>query len=359
MRIIKFSVLLFALATLWTSAAAQSKMSGRVVDIVDGKTVVIDTDGRRLIAEIQFIEVPESEQPLHQTVREHISKLTLGKLAEFHPQGISPGRAIGRLYIGPVDVAVQMLRDGAAWHIPAERSGQKPDESSAYLYHQNQARVENRGVWGVKDMKPAWEFRAQKIEQALQKETESKNAAVASRNDNSEKQQAVKTQPKPLGPWADRNPFLADPGPLVHGYNAASKTGYLGTSVMGVKEADGQPAGQSTAVDITYVYIQDEQKGRTGKFIVNLHSAADEWRFLKANDLTVVADEKKFAVGKPKRSAENQNGKMVEKLTYEVPKATMERLAYGAEVHVKIGSYTFYPTPGIQLLLYNMLKLAE
>ncbi|HMQ03590.1 MAG TPA: thermonuclease family protein [Pyrinomonadaceae bacterium] len=359
MKIINSLVLLFFLSLLTAELAAQSRMSGRVVDIVDGKTVVIDTDGRQIVAEIQYVEVPEPEQPMHQVVREHLAKLTLGKSAEFYPHGISPGRTIGKLYVGSVDIAVQMLRDGAAWHVSAERSGQKPDDSNAYQYHQNQARAERRGVWSVKDLKPAWEFRAEKIAKARQKEVEAEQVYVVANS----QEPAERTQPKqsvrPAGPWADINPHLKDPGPLVHGYNAAGRTGFLSTSVMGVKEAEGQPAGQSTSVDITYLYRQDEQKGRSGKFIVTLHSSADDWRFLKANDLTVVADEKKFVVGKPKRSAENQNGKMVEMLTFEVSKATMERVAYGGEVFVKVGNYTFVPTPGLQLLVYNMLSLAQ
>lgn len=356
MRIANCFIFFVFILVLSADAYAQSRMTGRVVDVIDGKTVVIDTDGRNVVAEIQYIEVPEPEQPLHHIVREHLAKLTLGKNGEFHPHGIAPGRAIGRLYVGKVDIAVQMLRDGAAWHVSELLSGQKPDESAAYQYHQNQARVEQRGVWGVRGLKPAWEFRAEKI--ARERELEAgKPMAPATAGDPEPKRQA--RMPRPSGPWGDENPFLKDPGPLVHGYNSASRTGFLSTSVLGVKEADGQPAGQSTAVDITYIYRQDEKKGRTGKFVVTLHSSADEWRFLKANELAVVADEKKHSVGKPIRSAEDRNGRMVEKLTYEVPRSTMERIAFGGEVHIKVGSYTFFPTPGIQLLLYNMLKIAE
>ena len=69
------------------------------------------------------------------------------------------------------DVALQMLRDGAAWHVSPEQSGQKASESDAYEYHQPQAKLENRGVWGVKGLKPAWQFRAEKLEQMRQAQT--------------------------------------------------------------------------------------------------------------------------------------------------------------------------------------------
>ena len=44
---------------------------------------------------------------------------------------------------------------------------------------------------------------------------------------------------------------------------------------------------------------------------------------------------------------------------FEVNKATLEKIVYGGEVFVKVGDLTFYPTQGFQLLLYNILQVAE
>lgn len=350
-------VLLIVAAAFAASSFAQSSITGKVVEVIDGKTVVIDADGRRLTAEIQYIEVPEPEQELHTIVREHLAKLTLAKTAEFRARGFSPGRAFGQLYVGSVDVAVQMLRDGAAWHIPAEKTGQAAAESSAYQYHQNQARSEKRGVWGMANMKPAWEFRADKIERARQAQIAAE--LISTRvSETSSESVPVKAAVKRTGGWSDVNPYLKNPGPLVHGYNAATRTGYVGTSLMGVKELEGQPPGQKTAVDITYLYKQ-EDKARKGTFIVSVLSAADDWRFLKENNLTVIVDEKKYPIGKPKRTTAREDGKLVEKLTYELTRPTIEKLVYGGEVYVQIGTYMLYPTPGLQLLLYNMLLVSE
>ena len=337
---------------------AQTRMAGRVAEVVDGKTVVIDVGGRSLTAEIQYIEVPEPDQLLYRTVRQHLEKLTLGKQVEFRSHGFTPGKAVGQLFVNSADVAIQMLRDGAAWHISPEKSGQKPDESSAYASQQNQAKAESRGVWGVKDLKPAWEHRAAKIEAE-------KQASLAAQKGSSttadEKQVPVSTKAKARGNgiWSDVNPWLKDPGPLVNGYNAASKTGYVGTSLMGVKEREGVPLDYKTAVDITYIYKQDEKAGRKGVFIVTVISSSDKWRFLKANNLTMMVDDRKFPVGVPKRTTSNENGQVSEKLTYEVSKATIEKIVYGGEVFMKIGDYLMYPTQGLQLLLYNMLQVAN
>ena len=355
-RLIIVSVFVAAFVSI---AGAQSRMVGRVVSAVDGKTVVMEVDGRKLVAEIQYIEVPEAEQPLYNTVREHLAKLTVTKTAEFRPQGFAPGKAFGQLYIGTTDVAVQMLRDGAAWHIKAEKSGQKAAESEEYLFQQEQAKQEKRGVWGVAGMTPAWEFRAAKLDRERQAQIAAEYAEVKAEQAKTAPSESAKAQPRRSGVWSDKNPWLQNPGPLVHGYNAASKTGYVGTSLLGVREMENQPAGQKTAVDITYLYKQDDGKSRTGKFVLSVISAADDWRFLKSNNLIVTVDEKSHSLGKPKRIAAKEEGRSVEKLTYEVNKETIEKIVYGGEVFVRIGDYMLFPTQTLQLLLYNMLQVAE
>lgn len=337
-----------------SSVNAQTRFVGNVVEVVNGRTVVIDTDGRKLTAQIEFIEVPEPDQPLHQTVRDHLAKLVLGKTVEFHPHGITPGRTAGQLFVNSVDIALQMLRDGAAWQVPAQVSGQNERESSAYQYHQNQARVEKRGVWGVKDMKPAWEFRAAQWDRGRQERIANEGFGDTRTGEN-----AKKAGRRATGPWSDDNPFLKDPGPLVHGYNAASRTGYVGTSLMGVAENETLPPGHKMAVDITYLYKQEDKKGRSGKFVVTVFSMGDQVQFLQANALKVMVDEKAAFVGKPVRTTGKEDGKTVEKLTYEVNKAAIEKMVYGGSVSIEVGKHLLVPTQGVQLLLYNMLQVSN
>jgi endonuclease YncB( thermonuclease family) len=352
------TVVLFLIFAAAASAFSQARMVGKVVEVVDGRTVVIEADGRRLVAAMQYLEVPEPEQQLHKTVRDHLEKLTLGKEADFRPTGLSTDKAFGQLYIASADVAVQMLRDGAAWHIAPEKSGQRADDASSYSYNQEQAKMEKRGVWGVEGLKPPSVFRAERIERERQERTARE---LAAKNEAYEKAAAA-TAAKPAvqrnGPWSDVNPYLKNPGPLVHGYNAASKTGYVATSLMGVRELEKEASDRKTAVDISYIYKQEE-KARKGTFVISVVSAASDWRFVKENGLTVIVDEKTVWSGKPKRTSAREEGKAVEKLTFEVSKATIEKIVYGGEVFVKIGDYMLYPSQGLQLLLYNMLQVAE
>ena len=144
----------------------------------------------------------------------------------------------------------------------------------------------------------------------------------------------------------------------MNGYNAANRTGYVRTSFMDVKEQENPPADQKTAIDITYQYKQNDGKSRTGTFVLTVVSSSSQERFLKANSMTISVDEKNYTVGKPKRTMAKEDGKLVEKLTYELNKTTVEKIVYGGDVFIKISEYTLYPTAGLQLLLYNMLQVA-
>ena len=225
----------------------------------------------------------------------------LGKTVEFDPQGILPAKTFGQLYVGGLDIAQQMLRDGAAWHMSTDVSGQDLKESAVYSQNQNEARSEKRGIWGVKNLKPAWEFRAAKEEAARKQEFAQADAGkMAARRPVSSANGAADRRP---GMWPDTNPALKNIGTLLSGYNAGTKTGYLGTSLLGVAEIEKEKADaqQKTAVDITYFY-KEEAKGRDGVYIITLLSSAKDWRFLKLNDLVLVNDEKNTVIAKAKRT---------------------------------------------------------
>lgn len=361
MKTFKMLFLVLAFLTATFSVEAQTRFTGRVVEVLNGRTVVIDTDGRKLTAEVEFIEVPEPEQPLHKTVRDHMEKLVLGKMVEFRPHGISSAKTTGQLYVNSVDVALQMLRDGAAWQVPAEKSGQNEGESSAYQFHENQAKAEQRGVWGVKDLKPAWEFRAEKRNREWQARLASEHFGTGggsdTKNSDGDFSNVVLNKPVRRGPWSDVNPSLKNPGPVFHGYNAASKSGWLSTGLSGVKQIEGVPSDRDVMCSITYFYKQESEQSRKGTFVFTLVSASDKWRFLQANAVSVMVDEKKVFVGKPKRTATKEGDKAVETLSYEISKAAVEKIVYGGEVELRVGDYSVIPGQGLQLMLYNMLQV--
>lgn len=162
------------------------------------------------------------------------------------------------------------------------------------------------------------------------------------------------------GIWSDTNPSLKNVGAFLNGYNAETKTGYVGTSLLGVAEVDKEKESeQKTAVDITYVYQEGDRKGRKGVFVVSLVSISKEWRFLKFNDLILMVEEKNIVIGKAKRTTWNDGDRVSERLSYEVKRSAIEKIVNGGDVVIKVGDYLIRPTQALQLMLYNMLQVSE
>jgi endonuclease YncB( thermonuclease family) len=344
-RFVSFALVATAITAY--SVSAQVKNAGEVLEVIDGRSAVVAVPTGKITIELQFIEVPESEQQLHAVVKDHLKKLILGKTVEIHTYGFSRGKARGVLYADGVDVGGQMVRDGAAWHMPRVTAGQSPADHDLYARYEALAKQEKRGVWSIAGLVPAWQFRADKAAMAKASSPRvSPGAAPVA---------AEKT--KKIGPWSDENPWLKNPGGLVHGYNAASRTGYLSTSLLGVRE-DPKDTAATVGIDIAYRYTELGEKGRKGVFVVTVMSSPNDARFLKSNVLTIEVDGKNHVIGKATRDTTKARFGELEKLTYEVDKPTIEKMTNGARVVVKVGEYAIRPTTGLQMLLLNMLQAA-
>ena len=143
------------------TGCAQIKNGGNVIELVDAKTVVVQVPSGRLTVELQYIDVPEPQQTLHKIVTEHVRNMLVGKSVEIQTKGLNGGKAISKVLLNGNDVSQQLLRDGAAWHMPVQMSGQSPSEFSTYAEAESLAKKEKRGVWSIPNLKPGWQIRAE------------------------------------------------------------------------------------------------------------------------------------------------------------------------------------------------------
>lgn len=190
-------ILLVVILTAFSSLDfAQTRMSGMAVELIDGKTVTVALPTGRVNVELQYIEVPDESQPFYQTVRDHLRTLVVGKPVSFRLGGFSGDRMAGDLNLNNVDIARQMVRDGAAWHIPREKSGQ--DEAGAALYAEAEiaAKNEKRGVWSVAGLKPPSMVREEKQAESV-RATDAENKRIADAKKAADQADWEKRKPKP------------------------------------------------------------------------------------------------------------------------------------------------------------------
>src|SRR5688572_3488652 len=112
--------MLLAILVLSFPSFGQLSSGGEVVDIIDGRTIVVAAANGRVKIELQFIEVPQPGQELTDTITNHLRTLLVGRIVEYRPKMIIADIVVGRVLLNNVDVSRQMLRDGAAWHVPRE-----------------------------------------------------------------------------------------------------------------------------------------------------------------------------------------------------------------------------------------------
>lgn len=360
-----------ALTLLFVSAYPQQKLGGRVVEVLDGRTVAIELySGGRLTAELQYIEVPEPEQQLHQTVKEHLQVLVLGKAVEFRPLRLIKARTVGQLFLKKIDVSQQMIRDGAAWYAAREKSGQEAAESEIYLNNEKLAKTERRGIWSVKNLKPAWEMRAEaeenrKRQEQITRESAAKAMVAARKMPGKQPQKpAVRRQMSSEAQmWAgapdqEMPENVMNVGGLMIGYNPVTKIGIVATPFSKLTFAD-KNGDQAATIGIAYLYRDSEIKGRENVYLVGIESKSRDFKFLKFNELTVTADNQKIVVGKAKRTERRSGDEVEELLFYRIKRNVIAKIAGAKNVSVKVGTYSGKINSDVQMLLSNLLKASE
>lgn len=370
MKNLKIFLLVCLTFLLANSAFSQGKFLGKVVEVVDGKTVVIELPAGKVTAVLQYVEIPEPGQSFSKEVKTHLSELTFGKMVEFKPLRVTPKNTVGLLTLDGVDISNQMLRDGAAWYSVPEKNGQDAFESRTYQDNEKQARMEKRGIWSIENLKPAWELRAEAEEKRLQetaivKEERStldqfgsttkpqKNAVR--REMNSEAQKLAATPETSI----KLPPNVQNIGGLLVGYDSNVKLGVVATPAfkLTVAENDGR---QALSVQIAYLYYDgNDEAGRKNVYLVGVDSMSRDFRFLKFNELVVTADNVKFNLGKAKRFERKEENGVREGLLYEIKKPTLEKIANAKNVSVKVGTFSDKVNTEILELLKNLLVAAN
>jgi hypothetical protein len=66
-----FSLVVLVVAGI--SASAQSGVTGTVSSVLDGRTLVLETNGGRMTAQLQYVEVPASGEPMFDVSMFHVA----------------------------------------------------------------------------------------------------------------------------------------------------------------------------------------------------------------------------------------------------------------------------------------------
>ena len=154
-----------ALCLLWATAApvAADTMSGVVIVVIDGDTVLFKPDhygdASRAFLKIRLadIDAPEKDQPYGEAATRALTAWVLNQRVEVTTMATDAhGRTIARIRMGEMLVNAELVRRGLAW-----ASGYR--RNAALLETQREARRAQRGLWESDAPTPPWVWRRAQV----------------------------------------------------------------------------------------------------------------------------------------------------------------------------------------------------
>lgn len=178
MMVFRFVVLVLSAGFLFGSASYAESLTGIVVGVTDGDTItVLDSNNLQHEIRLAAIDAPETTcrartpsnwdsrciehgQPFGKAAKRAMTKMVFGKqvTVELAP-GDSYGREIGTVFVGGLNVNLELVRRGYAWVYDHYARSVPVDMYHEYLVAQRDARTESLGLWGYPSPQPPWDYR--------------------------------------------------------------------------------------------------------------------------------------------------------------------------------------------------------
>ena len=153
----------FLLATLLfvANTSVADTLIGRVIAIADGDTVtVLDASNTQFKIRLMGIDAPEKKMPFGQKSNEHLSDLVFDKRVTVeYSKKDRYGRTVGKILFKGVDVNLEQVKAGLAWHYKQYQKEQTPDDRNKYAEAEVLARNKHLGLWADAEPTPPWDWR--------------------------------------------------------------------------------------------------------------------------------------------------------------------------------------------------------
>lgn len=132
------------------------ELTGDVVGISDGDTLVVLVDHRQIRVRLAEIDAPERGQAFGNKARQHLGDLCIRRAARVTPQVQDAyGRVVARVTCDGLDASEGQVRAGFAWVY----TKYAPLDSPLYVL-EAEARAARRGLWLDPKPQPPWDRRA-------------------------------------------------------------------------------------------------------------------------------------------------------------------------------------------------------
>jgi micrococcal nuclease len=137
---------------------------GVIINVVDGDTVhLLNNNQEKLKVRLHHIDAPELDQSYGKESKFVLEQLILDKKVTIISDKTDKyKRLLGVISLDEVDVNLEMIKAGAAWHFKKyAKFDQAQDQYQIYDDNEHQAKLKKRGLWREKAT-PPWQWRKNK-----------------------------------------------------------------------------------------------------------------------------------------------------------------------------------------------------
>lgn len=151
----------FALLLFVSHIATADDFSGQVVRIADGDTItVLDANKTQHKIRLAGIDAPERKQPYGEASRKHLASLIAGKTVSVEwSKRDKYRRIVGVVVYQGMDVNLEQIKMGYAWHYKKYEAEQTPNDRMTYADAEQSARIKHMGLWKDSNPMPPWDWR--------------------------------------------------------------------------------------------------------------------------------------------------------------------------------------------------------
>ena len=147
---------------LFLSNFAHAKtIEGLVVGVADGDTItVLDQQKNTYKIRLQGIDAPEKKQAFGEKSKQSLHDLVHGKQVRIeYDKEDKYGRIVGKITLDDLDICLQQLVLGMAWHYKKYQNEQSVADRVVYNDAELKSKSLKLGLWADETPMPPWEFR--------------------------------------------------------------------------------------------------------------------------------------------------------------------------------------------------------
>ena len=136
-------------------------IEGLVVGVADGDTItVLDQQKNTYKIRLQGIDAPEKKQAFGEKSKQSLHDLVHGKQVRIeYDKDDKYGRIVGKITLDDLDICLQQLVLGMAWHYKKYQNEQSVADRVVYNDAELKSKSLKLGLWADETPTPPWEFR--------------------------------------------------------------------------------------------------------------------------------------------------------------------------------------------------------